>query len=678
MSSPAQTRSLSLDTEWLGRSQPWLIHHRGVEFTGEIIVAESPDASWGSPLTADLDFRLVFFTVPRRVPPDQIQDRRIAMAVPRRSPHQVRPTRDRELQAIHEARARYVTARDSDTLTLRRSMEEREASVREELARRFAVAFSQGRIYTHPSVRVRPRDIFEGETAESWADRLATSVLSLAYPEPLYDHDAFPHILTGAVVAAVFRGLFNGDPDAKVAVGGFGPGLGLTWPEPPGLFDASQCRAVAILQREAEARGGEMPAAEAVRLLSGDHGLTRPLALLYLLAFVRQHHAELELSSGHSVTSAQGGPFLGDRITWDMVPEVSFSESVAEHLGTLRLHPSVTWDSVLPYATLLVDGLESSREPTVVEAEERRLLEELRGIGSEIAGTAEALNALEASLGGTPKEEEAVRDRLQPLSGVSDYREFYRFAQDHFQGPSGLDEALSLHRRLVQLATLAPAASQAKVYLDSMTFRRAHSELEAERDSVSARFEMESLIANPSLWASIEDGVKRLRARYVDVYRTHHSSYHQQALELGRRLERLRPQVEAVARFDQIPELGEPVGTEVPGLFQEVVASLRECDIAELDSASLEAAPLCGECELPLHEDVPRRDPELLFGATESAMREYNRRLGSHAVRRILAHPTKEQLDRFVTLVQVADPSVLANVLDDDVVAFLRRFLTSG
>ena len=354
-----------------------------------------------------------------------------------------------------------------------------------------------------------------------------------------------------------------------------------------------------------------------------------------------------------------------------MVPEVSFSKSMAEHLVTLRLHPSVTWDSVLLYATLVVDGLESSKEATVGEAQERRLLDELRGIGSEISGTAEALSALEASLGGAREEALAVRDRLQALSDASGYREFYRSAQERFQGPSGLQEALSLHRRLVQLVALVPAISGAKAYLDSMTFGRTHLELEAERDSVSARFDVGSLIANPSLWASIEDGVQRLRARYVDAYRTHHSSYHQEALELGRRLERLRPQAEAVARFDEIPELGEPVGTEV-------VASLRECDIAELDAASLEAAPLCVECRLPLGEDVPRRDPELLFGATESAMREYNRRLGSHAVRRILAHPTKEQLDRFVNLVQVADPSVLANVLDDEVVAFLRRFLTSG
>ena len=61
--------------------------------------------------------------------------------------------------------------------------------------------------------------------------------------------------------------------------------------------------------------------------------------------------------------------------------------------------------------------------------------------------------------------------------------------------------------------------------------------------------------------------------------------------------------------------------------------------------------------------------------ALERAMREYNRRLSSHAARLMLAHPSKEQLDKFVGLVQVADPSALANVLDDPVVEFLRGFL---
>ena len=36
-----------------------------------------------------------------------------------------------------------------------------------------------------------------------------------------------------------------------------------------------------------------------------------------------------------------------------------------------------------------------------------------------------------------------------------------------------------------------------------------------------------------------------------------------------------------------------------------------------------------------------------------------------------------QQLEQFINLVQVADPTALANVLDDEVVDFLRRFLRS-
>ena len=43
-----------------------------------------------------------------------------------------------------------------------------------------------------------------------------------------------------------------------------------------------------------------------------------------------------------------------------------------------------------------------------------------------------------------------------------------------------------------------------------------------------------------------------------------------------------------------------------------------------------------------------------------------------------LPSPTGEPLEKFVELVQVADPSALTKVLDDDVVDFLRRFLRSG
>ena len=45
---------------------------------------------------------------------------------------------------------------------------------------------------------------------------------------------------------------------------------------------------------------------------------------------------------------------------------------------------------------------------------------------------------------------------------------------------------------------------------------------------------------------------------------------------------------------------------------------------------------------------------------------------------RILAHPTREQLDRFIDLMRVSDLTELANVLDERVVEFLCGFVSDG
>ena len=89
----------------------------------------------------------------------------------------------------------------------------------------------------------------------------------------------------------------------------------------------------------------------------------------------------------------------------------------------------------------------------------------------------------------------------------------------------------------------------------------------------------------------------------------------------------------------------------------------------------LDSAPQCQECHLPLSESVPHLEAGLVLKGTESAMREYNRRLSSEGVRRILAQPTKDQLDKLISLGQISDFTALANVLDEEVVDFLRGFM---
>ena len=104
-----------------------------------------------------------------------------------------------------------------------------------------------------------------------------------------------------------------------------------------------------------------MSAQELLGLLCHDHGLTRALATLYLLAFVRQAQGEVELVPDHSVRLGEGVPLLSDRISWDLVGEIKYTQSVEDELGVLRAQPSLAWNAALPYATLLVPGLARPR-----------------------------------------------------------------------------------------------------------------------------------------------------------------------------------------------------------------------------------------------------------------------------------------------------------------------------
>ena len=145
-------------------------------------------------------------------------------------------------------------------------------------------------------------------------------------------------------------------------------------------------------------------------------------------------------------------------------------------------------------------------------------------------------------------------------------------------------------------------------------------------------------------------------------------------------LDRMAPIVMRILRNEvrgpEMPELGEPIGVDAQERLKVVVGSLKLCSTAA-DQIWLETSPRCQTCSLGLDETVPRREADAAMDGVEMAMREYSRVLGSHGARMVLANPTSAQLTKFVELVQVADPSALADVLNDDVVEFLRQFLTS-
>ncbi len=102
-----QPRGLSFDSTSVGVPQPCAVTCRRVEYAGEVIIAETLNPEWLLPLEGGLDFRVVLFTVPRRMRHRTVEDPRTALVVPTRVPGQADQL-GTELRAIREASARYV------------------------------------------------------------------------------------------------------------------------------------------------------------------------------------------------------------------------------------------------------------------------------------------------------------------------------------------------------------------------------------------------------------------------------------------------------------------------------------------------------------------------------------------------------------------------------------------
>ena len=76
-----------------------------------------------------------------------------------------------------------------------------------------------------------------------------------------------------------------------------------------------------------------------------------------------------------------------------------------------------------------------------------------------------------------------------------------------------------------------------------------------------------------------------------------------------------------------------------------------------------------------LTAEPPKEEVERFLRRLRQALKEQQRRLSSGAVRHILARSGEKRIDQFIKVVQTSNLSPLVNVLDDELVDFLRHLL---
>lgn len=159
--------------------------------------------------------------------------------------------------------------------------------------------------------------------------------------------------------------------------------------------------------------------------------------------------------------------------------------------------------------------------------------------------------------------------------------------------------------------------------------------------------------------------------RYEDFHATYWaaaSSLHEQLLEAGR-------EVRALTRLNGLVELGAPVGEATIGAYEELIEATTACDTGADLAEVLKTATVCPKCDLRLGASGHAEAAGAVLNRLPLSIEQQLGRLSSVAVRAILERSSDPRVERFLKVVQAAQISTLTQILDDDLVGYLRRFL---
>lgn len=650
-------------------TRPWRVVYSGLQFPGEVAVAAAWRSALGAALPPDLSFRVVFLRSRATIQPSALA-RGIIVAVPGTRPSQETQQATRQLSALREVQAGYATSASHELRAIGRALgqEEQEATVR--LQGGLAQGYAAGTVVAATPVRAEPAAVFRAQDSAAWADALAHAVLASALPELPITPSLLPRPVTPADVRPLLA-----------AIGGLAP-------RAPGESDAAVLLAGLHLRRqdmerspvlefirERLERKGRLELGALLGDLAVNFGLPRYLSPVHAIAYVARNRpaSELLLKDGHAIRHRGGAPFLGDRLSWDVLPDLAWPEDLEAIALAITPPQPPSLRSALPYAVELVPNLQSMRTP-LTEQDQAILAEQaLQALRRQVGEAQAGLAMLHTTLD-VPSALPAFGPlhALERVTGSHDLLEFHQACARAGLTLEALRAALMAFRKLRPLAAAAQELLQARAYLLDVAPTLGE-EMEQACRLLMARLDLLSLEADPSALAAVRQAFQQFKEQYARAYRAHHEQYHAASARLTRQLDNVALLLEALVKFNTITELGAPVAADLPSRFQSLSGSLRTCS-EKSQALPLADMPFCRSCELRLNHPPPEREAETLLRDLENAWRIQNRRLATLASRHILPQTPASSVDKLAKLVQTADLSSLANVLDDDVMAFLRSF----
>ena len=245
----------------------------------------------------------------------------------------------------------------------------------------------------------------------------------------------------------------------------------------------------------------------------------------------------------------------------------------------------------------------------------------------------------------------------------------------------GYPDAAALAREVFLLRALAERTQEALELARLRQFLRdavsGDEELELDRALALEQLSYAVLLLEPQRLTSGRLAFEAFQERYRALYEARHRAYWGEAVRLRQRLLGLARQAQALQRLNTLSELGPPLGTAALSRYRELLRRLEPCPQREpLPQGAL--APRCPACGVESTAVPPHDEVEEVAAQLERALGRQMARLARAIARQVLAqnvHPSLEQLLRIVQASQIAS---LAEVLDDELLGHLRRFLVEA
>ena len=645
-----------------GQRAPTSVYYHGLEYPGEVVTTPSWEPQLGEPLHDDRFFRIVFLETYSPVDPQQLQDARIAVCIPPRSGHRRERALETERRVLREARARYAIPETEQALL--------------EAQRQL---YASGTVVARAELDIPAHAVFQEPHTDAWVSTMAQRLMAWTYPRLPLDSSAFPRPLGTNDAELLFRGLVQGNtaPEVVAAVVAFGPGLGLAPAEGHENRQIQECQVFKLIHSEMAQLGESWPCADLYQWMAHTQGLPYPLVSLYLLALLHRGHllAELHLRPGHHLRLRGGGPYQGRVVVAETVSTLEFAPDLELESQMLRYATPASWNTLSLYFSALEPSL-TSQEAVDTEAQTVQLMETLKTLQADVRRVRVAIEGLARALGeDMPQEASSLLHWFRRLSRARSPELALQTARQIFGSPEGLAQAATRYRALRQLADMAGLIARTAHYLREAHVPKELGALALQRETLLATLHMSELAGISFSPQVMEGQINRFRQEYHRAYAEHHDAFNHESASLLSQLRDARLEAQALECLNTIAELGEPVEGESLERFHHSLASITVCSIPA-SRLNLGRSPRCGRCGLQLGQQPPSQEIATVIRQVERGLKEQNQRLSLQVVHRILRGPKDEHIDRFIQVVQASDVSGLVNVLDQQLVAFLREVLS--